>query len=356
MEPGETRTIQFDEYVPVERSAGPNYGGGVLRMELRFTAALTVGGVEPSVALADYRIENGVVRDVVPLLAAIDVQDGVALDLLVPKNPVLGAPMRIKYNVTNNGATRTTGNLVLSLQTPGNLFYEVQGPETLQLHVELGPGEQASGAFEFTPRVSGFWTVQNFFLSNEGFGFGGGGGTLVIPGPVTIRTDALGTVYARIGEPVRIDLSIATTRPLQGAQLRVTSGTTQYADPTRAAGAGDFRPGLAQRLLSSSADATGLDTLQPGGVLNASLQVSGRSAGRYSVVPYVLAEGFAYTTDPDQQAFRAGQDSPFATNGASVVEIAVQARPVDAAWAIAPLVVALAFFVGTWTMRTRFVR
>lgn len=355
LEPGRSTTIDLPEFVPVEDFGGGRggYFGPMGRFEMRAVGTFALAGTERRVHLSDYSIENGAVDDLTPASLLVDVQSGLAIELLVPKDPVLGAPTRVKVNLSNEGATVQRGTLIVTLQTPGALFYEVQGPESKSIPLDLAPGERTSDAVEFTPRVTGQWSVQTVFRSGEGFGYGGGGGAFNVDGPVTIRVEQQGVVYARIGEPVRVELTVDTEKPLQDAKLRVTTGQGYYSNDAYAAG-GEFRSGLTHRLLGVENPSATLGTLRPGGTINTSLVLVGRSSGSYPVVPYVLAEGFAYTSKPVEF----DPNMPYMSYGpyGAGLSLAVQPRPVPAAFALAPLTAALGLFVGVWTLRTRFVK
>lgn len=356
LEPGQSVTVELPDFVPVEDfgGGGRGYFGPMGRFEMRAVGTFALAGTERRVHLSGYEVESGAVSDLTPTSLLVDVQSGLAIELLVPKDPVLGAPTRVKVNLSNEGSTVQRGTLVVTLQTPGALFYEVQGPESKGIPLDLAPGERTSDAVEFTPRVTGQWSVSTIFRSGEGYGYGGGGGSFEVEGPVTIRIEQQGVVYARIGEPVRVELTVDTEKPLQDAKLRVTTGQGYYSNDARATG-GEFRSGLTHRLLGVDNPSATLGTLRPGGTVNTSLVLVGRASGSYPVVPYVLAEGFAYTSKPvathpsEPQPFYGG---PFG----GTLSLAVQPRPVPTAFALAPLTAALALFVGVWTLRTRFVK
>lgn len=355
--PGESITVDLPAFTPMEEQpGGGRYFGPMGRMELRLMGQFSVGGASVSVPLAAYETETGAVVRISPALAIIDIQEGLAVDLLVPRDPRLGVPTRVKINATNAGTSALEGTLVVNLQTPNGLYYEVQGPEVRTVRLDLAPGEETSESIEFTPRVTGQWGVSAVFQSSEGFGYGGGGGGFLVEGPVRIDLGQTGIVYARIGETVRVDVSVTSEKPLQGAELRVTSGQGYYGgyyDASQVSG-GEFRPGLMQSLLVTEASTSSLGTLRPGGSLNATLEMKGRASGGYQVVPYVVAEGFAYTTRPYDPAVDGPMYSDFGYGYALM--IAVQPRALPAAMGLLPLTVGLAVFVGLWTFRTRFVR
>lgn len=356
LDAGQTRTLELPEFVaPDERGGGFHGFHPSARYELRVVAETPVGGVTRNSLVSEYDIKNGAVQVLTVGHILVLVQDGLAIDLTIPRQPVLGVPTRVTFNVSNHGATPLTGTVVLTLVTPGGLFYEVQGPETHPVHVDLGPGMSRSHAIEFTPRVTGNWQVQTVFRSSEGFGYGGGGGIIPVAGPVTIEKSHSSTTYARIGERIPVELVIETTQTLQGAELRVASGGGHgFGDPSQASGA-SYRPGLSERLVRVDQLGGSLATLRPEGAVNITLELVARSAGRYSVVPYVLAEGFAYTSTARAEPSHPGGPM-FSPGGDAAVQLAVQPRPVPAAMALAPLTIGLGVFVGVWTLRTRFVR
>lgn len=353
--PGESITVDLPPFTPMEaQPGGGRYFGPMGRIELRVMGQFSVGGASVTVPMAGYEMDKGAVVRLTPAVAIIDIQEGLAIDLLVPRDPRLGVPTRVKINATNAGSSALEGSLVVNLQTPNGLYYEVQGPEVRTVRLDLAPGEATSESIEFTPRVTGQWSVSAVFQSSEGFGYGGGGGGFIVEGPVRIDLGQTGVVYARIGETVRVDVTVTTEKPLQGAELRVTSGQGYYGgyyDASQVSG-GEFRPGLMQTLLVTEASTSSLGTLRPGGALNATLEVKGRASGGYQVVPYVIAEGFAYTTRPYDPAV----DGPMFTPYGYALQIAVQPRALPAAMGLLPLTVGLAVFVGLWTFRTRFVR
>lgn len=358
LEPGETLVVELPEFTPAEgqASSGPQYYFGPMgQLELRVMGEFTIAGASARGHLASYRVERGAVVDVVPATALVIIQDGLAIDLLTPMETPLGVPTRIKVNASNLGRTDVSGTLLVMINTPSGVYYEVQGPETRSIRLDLAPGEQLTEAIEFTPRVTGAWSVSSLFRSGEGFGYGGGGSGFTVQGPTTIRFDRFGTEYARIGERVEVGITVQTTETIQDAHLRVASGAAWGRGFGQSSEAGKYRPGLTQRLLDVETTTSSLGTLRPGGALNVTLELTGRSSGRYDVIPYVLAEGFAYTSRP----YDPSVDGPLPDGiyyGGYGVQIAVQPRPLPTALALLPLTIGLAVFVGTWTMRTRFVK
>ncbi|HUR69895.1 MAG TPA: hypothetical protein VM370_11675 [Candidatus Thermoplasmatota archaeon] len=353
LEPGDTFVAEFPEFTPLEASfGGPFFGGPMGRQELRPNAELTVGGAPITAGAMHFRLDRGAVVDASPTFATIDIQDGLAVDIFAPRDPQLGAPTRLKYNLTNLQTTPAQGTLTITLMTPSGLFYEVQGPETHQVHVALGPGERTSGAIEFTPRVTGAWQASTLWQAAQGFGMGGGA-SFEVKGPLRIGFDRTDQIFARIGEPVEVGVVLESTDTLQDAQLRISAGSNYYRDPSTTSGS-RYRPGFADTLVLSSTPTSSLGTLRPGGTVNATIQVVGRSSGTYNIVPYVLAEGFAYTSSMTQQGGPMPMDS--FVYMPSVLSVAVQARAVPPGLSLAPLTLGLAFFVGVWTFRTRFVR
>lgn len=355
LEPGESRIVELPEFVAGDAPpGGGRFFGIVGRVDLRAVGEFTVGGATVTATLAQYRVERGAVQDLLPSYAVVDVQDGLSIDVLVPRDPRLGVPTRVKLNASNTGRDRLEGSLLVTLMTPNGLYYEVQGPESRTMRLDLGPGERSSETIEFTPRVTGQWFVSSTFRSSEGFGYGGGGGGFEVKGPVRIAFDHYDVQYVRIGEPVTLDITVASEATLQDAKLRVASGAGYRSYSDAATESGKARPGLTQRLLHVETSTASLGTLRPGGVVNASLQVEGRSSGRFDVIPYVLAEGFAYTSRPYDPA-RDGPIQP-GYGGGIGMQVAVQTRAVPPALGLAPLTVGLAVFVGAWTLRTRFVK
>ena len=355
LEPGRSVVVELPEFTPQEEvPGGGRFFGGMGTLELRAMGAFTIGGATVRAHLASFGVENGAVEDVLPATAVIEIQDGLAVDLLVPRHPQLGVPTRVKINVSNAGRDTLRGTLVVTLNTPNSYHYGVQGPETRNVHLGLTPGERLEEVIEFTPRVTGQWTLGTMFRSAEGFGYGGGGGYFNVQGPVHIAFGRYGTEYARIGERVQVDLTVQSDATLQDARLAVASGVGYRGYEAYASPGGEYRPGLTQRLLDVDTASSALGTLRPGGTLNVTLELSGRASGRFDVVPYVLAEGFAYTSRPYDPA----RDGPMEGNyyGGYGVALAVQPRAVPTALALAPLTIGLAIFVGTWTMRTRFVK
>ncbi|HWH08152.1 MAG TPA: hypothetical protein VNX21_03065 [Candidatus Thermoplasmatota archaeon] len=353
LEPGQSTVVELPEFMPAEaQPGGGRYFGSMGTLEFRAMGEFQIAGASVRAHLASYRIENGALAGVAPAVAYVEVQDGLSVETLVPREPRLGVPARVKLNVSNDGRDTVKGTLVVTLNTPNGYHYGVQGPEARSIHLDLTPGERLEEVIEFTPRVTGQWTVGSMFRSAEGFGYGGGGAYFTVDGPVRITFDRAGTEYARIGERVQVDLVVQTDATLADAALAVASGTG-YRGFNMYASAGEYRPGLTQRLLDVETTTSQLGTLRPGGALNVTLEVAGRGSGRFDVIPFVLSEGFAYTSRPYDPA----RDPPSeAYYGPSGVQLAVQPRPVPAAMALAPLTVGLAVFVGTWTLRTRFVK
>lgn len=355
IEAGATHVVEFDEYTPIEESYGAHYGGGPMGSFLLYPVVeTTIGGAGVTAGGRSFRVDRGAILDVLPVAAQVDVQDGLAIDLFVPKAPVLGAPTRVKYNLTNLATTPVEGPLLITLTTPHRLFYEVQGPETYLVQVSLAGGERRSGAVEFTPRVTGAWVATTYFRSPEGFGFGSGGG-FDVNGPVVIGFDRTDQVFARIGEPVDIGIVLVSSDTVNDAQLRIGSGSQYYRDPSTTSGS-SYRPGFMNGLVESRTATSSLGTLRPGGAVNASIEVFARAAGSYNIVPYVVAEGFAYTStiqrDPQtQQPIDVGMPL-----SASMLNFIAQPRAVPPGLSLAPLTLGLAFFVGVWTFRTKFVR
>lgn len=345
LEPGGTLQLEFPEFVPWPDSGfgGQLFGQGPV-FQVQIFTIVTVAGLEYRPRLVEYSLENGVVTNPIAAGFWIQVQDGIAIDILTPKSPTLGVPSRIKFNITNNADTPQKGTVIVSVTTPGGFYYEVQGPEAHSVDVNVAPGQRQVGTIDFTPRITGTWNVFTTFQSGTGYAWGGGGGGINVKGPVTISLAQAGVAYVRINEAVTLDVEISTTKTLQNAQLRVTSGSSQQYYSSRPT-SGDYTPGLEQRLLSARTDTANLGTLRPGGVVNATVEVGSRSSGRFDVIPYVLAEGFAYTST-------AGDG----TNAAAPYSLAVQSRPVATAWALMPFTLALGVFVGTWTLRTKFVK
>ena len=353
LEPGATHVVEFDEYRPVERGFGPSFGGPMGSYELRPIAEVRVGGALLTAAGLTFRVERGAVTDVMPVAATIEVQDGLAIDLFVPRTPVLGQPTRVRYNLTNLQTTPVQGPLMITLMTPHRLVYEVQGPETFEVRVDLAPGERRTGTVEFTPRVTGSWLASTFFRSPQGYGFGHGG-AFDVAGPIVVGFDRTDQLFTRIGQSVEVDLFVATTQTLQDAELRVGVSAQVYREPSRTSGA-DYRAGLSNRLVESETASRSLGTLRPGGVVNMSVDVKARAAGGYNIVPYVLAEGFAYTTTVQLDENGRPLDLGVPLSG-TMLNLMVQPRAVPAGLSLAPFTLGLAFFVGAWTLRTRFVK
>lgn len=354
LDAGETRVIELPEHKPVEGGQGQFYGGMVGRFELRPIAEVVVGGATMNAGAASFALDRGAVVDVRPTYLTIDVQDGLVIDLYVPTKPQLGAPTRILYNFTNLQTTTATGRLTISLTPPSGLYYEVQGPESHAVPISLPGGEKGSGSIDFTPRVSGSWVASSFYLSDQSFGSGSGGG-FEVPGPVTLAFDQTEQVYARIGEAIDVGVVVATSQPLQDAQLRIASGGQYYrGDP--ASSGGQYQPGFAQDLIRATTGSGSLGTLRPGGTVNTSIELVARSSGSYNIVPYVLAEGFAYTSTIPRETL-AGRGGPIDFPlGQSMLNVLVLPREIPAGLSLAPLTMGLAFFVGVWTLRTRFVK
>lgn len=354
LEPGRSTIVELPEFTPADPQPGAGrYFGSMGQLEFRAMGEFTIAGASVRTHLATYRVENGAVADILPASAIMEIQDGLAVELLVPRDPRLGVPTRVKINVSNAGRETQVGTLVVTLNTPNSLHYEVQGPESRAIHLDLTPGERLAESIEFTPRVTGQWVLSTLFRSSEGFGYGGGGGYFNVEGPVLITFDRYGTEYARIGERVQVDLVVESESTLQGAELRVAAGSG-YRSYDMSVTSGEFKPGLAQRLLDVDTGTATLGTLRPGGAVNVTIEVSGRASGRFDVIPFVLAEGFAYTSRPYDPAKDGLIEGPY--YGGAGVALAVQPRPVPPALALAPLTVGLAVFVGTWTLRTRFVK
>lgn len=351
-----TYVAEFPEYTPVETSFGPSFGGPMGSFTLQPIALVEIGGQTFEAGGASFRVERGAILEYAPISALIEVQNGLAIDLYIPTDPTLGAPARIKYNLTNLGTTRASGPLVITVMTPYRIFYEVQGPETYTVQVDVPPGEKRSGAIDFTPRVTGAWSVTTYYTSSDQpFGYGSGGG-FEVRGPVVIAFDQNMQTETRIREPLEIDVSLATTDTISDAQLRIGSGSNYYREPSAGSSGSDYRAGFADTLIESRTPSATLGTLRPGGVVNTTIEVIGRGSGTYTIVPYVLAEGFAYTsTVPYDPATRVPIDVgiPY---GNPMLNFIVHTRAVPTGLSLMPLTLGLAFFVGVWTMRTRFVR
>lgn len=225
----------------------------------------------------------------------------------------------------------------------------MQGPQTRAVPVDLPARGRLRETVEFTPRVTGRWDVLvQYRAAEEGRSFHGGAGWFIVPGPVNIRLDRVGTEEARIGEPVRVGVVVESTAPMEGAELRVASG----GPPGQAAAAGAFRPGLLHRVLDAEASPAVLAALGPGAAANATLEVVGRASGRFDVVPFVLFGGHAYASRP----YDAALDGPLpdgSVAGGYLLQVAVQPRPVPAAFALAPFAVGLALVMGAWAWRSR---
>lgn len=358
LEPGEAIIVEFPEVQLTEAQpsgVGSRYFGLQGQFELRAIAEFTIAGATARGHLGQYRVDRGAVTGLLPATAMVEIQDGLAVEFLTPRDPRLGVPTRLKLNATNLGRTSIEGSLVIFLSTPYNLYYDVQGPESRTLRVDLRPGEAVSESIELTPRVTGQWSFSTLLQGSDSYTMTLGGGGFVVKGPIHIKFDTFGTEYARIGERVQVGLAIETSQTLQDAQLRVATGGGYFGGFGReATGGGAYRPGLTQRLVDVESSASSLGTLTPGGVLNVTLDVAGRGSGRFDLIPYVLAEGFAYTSRPYDPAVDGPIMTPYGFGYG--VQLAVQPRPVPVALALAPLTVGLAVFVGTWTLRTRFVK
>lgn len=358
LEAGERRLIEFAPYTAANEQ-GRSYPGMQMSFPLQVTATHTIGSGTASVHPASFRLENGAVVDVRPASARIEIRSGLGAELLLPESLTLGVPTRLRYNVTNYATTEQSGTFVLALNTPGGLHYDVQGPETKTIPIDLAPGETLTGALPFTPRVTGQWFVQAEF-SLETARYGVGGGQLLVPSPVSLKLDqTTNPVYLRIGEPLRVDVTIASTETLADASFGLASMAQSYFRPSDRVG--EVRPGLAHELAkATSAGTSNLGTLRPGGLVNTSFEIVAKASGRYAVTPYVLAGGFAYTNVPAEPKDGMPHESmsfmgPYGMD-AAVLNLAVQPRQISSAWAIAPLAAGLLAFVGAWTMRTRFVK
>lgn len=359
LDPGQSMVLEFDDFVAQERQQGPYYGGGYRGgFPIVPTLVFNVGGVSASAGAGDFRVENGAIKGLVPTVAGVEVQDGLHVELLVPIDPPLGVPTRIRYNVTNYDIKPQGGLVRISIMTPQGLHYGVQGPESHVVPVALPPGGATKGAIDFTPRVTGGWAVNSYFESADvnAFGYGYSGSGFTVPGSVSIRMSNAQLVYAPMGEPVEVDLLVRTTQTLTNAQLRVASSTAGGFSPRGVPDGGEIRPGFAHRLLSATTSTSDLGTLRSGGELNVTVQLVSQAAGRYSVVPYLVSEGFAYTHNPALEPDAIVENPGFYEASMGMIGIAVQPRAIAPAWALAPLTAGLAFFVGMWTFRTRFVK
>lgn len=353
-----TFIAEFPEYTPIESSFGPSYAGPMGAFPLQPIALVELAGATLGAGAATFRVERGAVLDVTPISALVEVQSGLALDIFVPTKPTLGAPTRIKYNATNLGTTTATGPLVVTVMTPSRIFYEVQGPETYTIQLRVPPREKISGAVDFTPRVTGAWTVSTSYASGEGpYSYGSGGG-FEVPGPLFIGFAAEQSYNARIGEPLEVDVSLVAGETLPDARLRIGTGMSSYREPQAGAAGSAYRQGFADTLVESRTPSATIGTLRAGGAVNTTIGIVGRGSGSYTIVPYVLSEGFAYTSSvlrdpvtgaPVDLGLTYGYGAPF-------LNFVVHTRPVPPGLSLAPFTLGLAFFVGAWTLRTRFVR
>jgi hypothetical protein len=366
LEPKARRTVEFPEYSPpTDEFGGRFFPGMQMSYALNARAVFSIGGLKHTATPAAFALRNGAVEDLVPAVAMLEVRDGVALEVLAPETLTLGVPTRIRINVANYGLTQEVGSVGVRLTTPYGLHYGVQGPESRSVVVRLAPGANHTEAIEFTPRVTGTWNVETLYYSSSGSVNGFGGTSLFIPSPVSIRVSEGGVVYARLNEPVSVDVDIQTTETLADARIGVSAVPQSYYRQSEQQG--EIRQGLAHRLVeATSAGASELGTLRPGGPVRATFEVVSGASGRYTVVPFVVSEGFAYT---DSQSLGGGPIMPVFSSSSmtigpggmpgyqsSTFDLAVQPRILPSALALAPLTLGLVLFVGTWTLRTRFVK
>lgn len=354
-----SRTFEFPEWAP---GADPRFVGcRGCQFGFEFLAKYRAAGGTAEIAVGDYRLENGAVVDLVPATGVVEVQESLVADVLVPKSMRLGVPARIKVNVTNFGTDVVRAASVrVTLSTPNNLHYGVQGPEVRELSVRgLSPGDHESSTFEFTPRVTGAWSVYSL-VSERSSSFGSGGLGFLVEGPISIASADAGTLIGRIREPLVVEVAVRSTGQLDDAELRVVAQSQQgyFGDPS--SGESALTPGIAQRVVRSDPERIPLGTLRAGDVVNATFTLVSSGSGVYQVSPFVVSGGFAYTsTAQSQSSVRGGEvvhEPSYYGGGPAFIHLAIQPRPVSVSWALFPFTVIVAITVGTWTLRTRFVR
>lgn len=354
-----SQTFEFPEWAP---GADPRFVGcSGCQFGFEFLAKYRAAGGTAEIAVGDYRLENGAVVEIVPATGVVEVQESLVADVLVPKSMRLGVPARIKVNVTNFGTDVVRAASVrVTLSTPNNLHYGVQGPEVRDLSVRgLSPGDHESSTFEFTPRVTGTWSVYSL-VSERSTRFGGGGLGFLVEGPISIASADSGTLIGRIREPVVVEVAVRSTALLDNAELRIVAQSQQgyFGDPS--SGETALTPGIAQRVVRSDPERIPLGTLRAGDVVNATFTLVSSGSGVYQVSPFVVAGGFAYTsTSQSSSNVRGGevvQDPFYYGGGPAFIQLAIQPRPVSVSWALFPFTVIVAITVGAWTLRTRFVR
>lgn len=354
----ESRTFDLPPWSP---GADPRYAGCLgCTFQFEFLAYHGIGGGRVETGVGSFRFENGAVEDLVPAVGAVEVQESLVADVLIPKEMRLGLPARIKANVSNYGSDVVrAASLRIVLQTPNSLHYGVQGPEVREFTVRgLAPGDSEAFAFEFTPRVTGAWSVYSL-VREAGTSMGGGGTGFLVEGPVTLGSTSSGVLIGRIGERVEVDVSVHTTAALDDAVLRVVAQTQQgFGGSNPLEDSGTLTTGIAQRVVRSEPDSVPLGTMREGDVIDATFTLVATGSGTYQVTPFVVAGGFAYTSTANTGnggSIGMPVDGPF-FGGPAFIQLAIQPRPVGFSWAFLPLTLIVTLTVGAWTLRTRFVR
>lgn len=353
LEPKQAVTIEFPEFRTGGDGEGGRYYGHGQIIPFSLVVGQTFGNREVEHMAASFRLASGAVEDVRPAALNVQLTDGLSVDLYIPRAMSLGTPARVKLNVTNHGDEYVRGGTAhVTLMPPGGLDYGVQGPTTHRVAVsQLAPGATVTFVFDFTPRVTGYWETGSGIRTGDGGTFSSGMG-FGIDGPLWIGVGNGGRVeYARIGERIEVELQVYSEKRLDDAVLRVGSNGNRHGLwNEQAATGGPEIVGLAQTLVRADPGEVALGTLRAGEPLNASLAVYARGSGQYNVVPYVVADGFAYTS------YRSTGPPEGVVMHATTVTLAVQPRVIPAGLALAPFTVLLGIVVGTWTLRTRFVK
>ncbi|GEM_PF-6660435 len=342
LQPGETRAIDLGTIDPSKLDPEMLRNRGT--REFPFSIQMPRADDKPgdfAPTAAAFRLVEGRPVDLAPASLAVGFRHAFAADAFAPATATLGRPFHVEVRARNDGSADEASNpVVVTLDPPYNAEYSVQGAREERFVVSLAPGQESRASLDFTPRVAGRWSLVVQWSSADGPNDQATSLFHVdVPTDVAVQVRQDGPARLDLGGGTRAPVSVTALRDMRDATLRLATGSRLSVN-----GGGDGPQlavrGLAAQVVQASPDVLPLGDLRAGETRWLNVTVQSRGTGDFNVVPYVEADGFAYTGLPPDSP----QPGAAATaQPASALEVVVAARATPAPLAFAPLaVVALA--------------
>lgn len=357
--PGETRQVTLDGFVPAEVEPELASRAGSMLLNVGF-----VNDEDPDSAwvMTAYEFDHGdsPVRADTPAAVDLQVRTGVAAVVSVSGQPTLGHPLDLTVEVINLGPRSAAGAAEVTVAAPFQAAYEVYEPATHTVPFGLEPQASTSSTVTVDPRVGGRWRVFVTWEDTEGrrgmnvFGFDVPTSVDIIPvsaAPLRLALDGQETTTVRI--TALADLPSATLR------LAIAPGGDQLGGGGQQMGPGGPRvvaalAGLSASVVEAAPDEVEIGDLRAGEQVEVDIAVTAGGSGTYSVVPYVMSEGLAYTGMPPRRSGPQRQSGR--RERLPVVEVMVDPNVVGPGLGLAPAALVFVAAVGAHVARRKIVR